>query len=398
MPGRKHLWVVVLFILVFLVIVPADPAFSNIPDTIRDKQRELEEVEKQRREEQGALNQRLNREASLKVELEQLGNRLQDLQQELERLNLEIGIVVKEIALAEQALVEAEELLSYREDLLRIRLRAIQQHGFVTYLEVLLDVSSFSDFLTRLHNLRIIASNDMRLLEEFQADRDNIQTWKDELELKRSNLESMRQQVAANEAEIERATADRVTILGNLQGEIALNLRAIQDLEDEAQQLDSLIRRLIAESSQFSGLTGALLWPVEPQTWISSGFGWRRDPFSGAQAWHGGVDIAPHGGAANYILAAEAGKVIFAGWKGGYGNTIMIDHGGGTVTLYAHMSSLLLEADAIVIRGQRIGRAGTTGFSTGVHLHFEVREYQKPSTRSFPRGGPDHRHNPMTYF
>jgi murein DD-endopeptidase MepM/ murein hydrolase activator NlpD len=181
--------------------------------------------------------------------------------------------------------------------------------------------------------------------------------------------------------------------------EIAGNLKAIEDLEREAQQLDAVIRKLIAEASnKFSGLQGVLQWPIEPPTWISSNYGWRRDPFSGAQAWHGGVDIAPHHGAANHILSAAEGQVIFSGWNGGYGNCLMIDHGNGTVTLYAHMNSLLVQAGDVVERGQQIARAGTTGYSTGVHLHFEVREYNKPPVRSYPSGGSDHRYNPMNYF
>jgi len=193
--------------------------------------------------------------------------------------------------------------------------------------------------------------------------------------------------------------ANREVMIGDLQSEISLNLKAIQDLEEEAQKLDAVIRRLIAEAaSQFSGLKGALHYPIESPTWVSSGFGWRRDPFSGAQAWHGGVDMAPHNGAANFIIAAAEGKVIYSGWNGGYGNCIMIDHGDGTVTLYAHLSSLQVQAGEIVIRGQRIGRAGTTGYSTGVHLHFEVREYNKPPVRSYPGGGADHRYNPTNYF
>ncbi|MCJ7806428.1 MAG: M23 family metallopeptidase, partial [Clostridia bacterium] len=86
------------------------------------------------------------------------------------------------------------------------------------------------------------------------------------------------------------------------------------------------------------------------------------------------------------------------GWSGGYGNCIMIDHGGGTVTLYAHMSSLLVQTGAIVAKGKQIARAGTTGYSTGVHLHFEVREFNKPAVRNYSGGDPDHRYDPMLYF
>jgi len=399
MKTGKKLWIPALFLVWIITISLALPVYAMITEEIEEKQQELEEIEKRRRDEKSALEQRLNREVSLQEELNQLERRIHELKAEQERLAGEIALVEEEIGQVELELAAAEEQLRYQEELLKRRLRAIQQHGLVTYVEVLFDSSSFPDFLTRLHNLSIIANNDLRLIEDIQAERDLIQAWKDELEQKKQRLESMRRQVADNEAELALAAEERVFILGELQGEIALNLKAIQDLENEAQQLDSLIRKLISEAeSQFSGLEGALQYPIEAPTWVSSGYGWRRDPFSGAQAWHGGVDIAPHNGAANYILAAAEGKVIFSGWNGGYGNCLMVDHGGGTVTLYAHMSSLLVKVGDIVTRGQRIARAGTTGYSTGVHLHFEVREFKKPAVRTYPSGNGDYRNNPVNYF
>ena len=395
----KYAGLLIIVLIMFIAFGWTAPADAVTNDEIEAKQQELEEIEKKRHDEKSALELRLNREAALKEELKQLENRIETLRLEQERLAVEIDLVEAEISQAEVELATAEEQLKTQEDLLKLRLRTIQQHGVVSYLEVLFESSSFSDFLTRLHNLSLIASNDLGLIEEIKRERDIIQAWKEELELKKVSLENMRRQVAANEEEMAAKAGERAVVLDSLQVEIASNLKAIQDLEQEAQQLDSLIRKLIAEAaSKYSGLQGVLQWPIEPPTWISSNYGWRRDPFSGAQAWHGGVDIAPHHGAANYILAAAEGQVIFAGWNGGYGNCLMIDHGEGTVTLYGHMSSLLVGAGEDVTRGQRIARAGTTGYSTGVHLHFEVREYDKPSVRNYPSGNPDYRNNPMSYF
>ena len=395
----KYAGLLIIVLIMFIAFGWTAPADAVTNDEIEAKQQELEEIEKKRHDEKSALELRLNREAALKEELKQLENRIETLRLEQERLAVEIDLVEAEISQAEVELATAEEQLKTQEDLLKLRLRTIQQHGVVSYLEVLFESSSFSDFLTRLHNLSLIASNDLGLIEEIKRERDIIQAWKEELELKKASLENMRRQVAANEEEMAAKAGERAVVLDSLQVEIASNLKAIQDLEQEAQQLDSLIRKLIAEAaSKYSGLQGVLQWPIEPPTWISSNYGWRRDPFSGAQAWHGGVDIAPHHGAANYILAAAEGQVIFAGWNGGYGNCLMIDHGEGTVTLYGHMSSLLVGAGEDVIRGQRIARAGTTGYSTGVHLHFEVREYDKPSVRNYPSGNPDYRNNPLSYF
>ena len=387
------------FLAGLLFLSLATVASANLTEKIEVKQQELKEIEKKQREERSALEQRLNREAALRDELAQLETRIFELREEQEKLAGEIVVVEEEILQVEEELAEAEAQLSYREDLLKLRLRAIQQHGVIAYVEVLFESSSFSDFLTRLHNLSLIAGSDLSLIDEIQAERAVIHAWKEELEAKKHNLEGMRNQLVANENELSRSAGDRNNLLEDLEGEIALNLKAIQDLEYEAQEIDGVIRTLLAEAaSQFSGLHGALNYPIEAPTWISSGYGWRRDPFSGAQAWHGGVDIAPYHGAANYIIAAEEGKVIYAGWNGGYGNCIMLDHGAGTVTLYGHMSSLLVRVGEVVTRGQRIGRAGTTGYSTGVHLHFEVREFNKPAVRTYPGGGADHRYNPMNYF
>jgi len=397
--SRKRVFTVLLLLPLVMVAFLLGPAEAVTNEEIDARQEELEEVEERKREEKSALEQRLNREAALKDELEELERRLGELEAEQQRLKGEIAEVESEIARAEEELAEAEARLSYQEELLNLRLRAIQQYGVVSYLEVLFESSSFPDFLTRLYNLSIIASNDLRLIEEIQAERALIQDRKDELEDSKAELENMRRQVAANEEEIRQASAEREVILEELQGEIAKNLQAIEDLEKEAQRLDSMIQELIAQAqSQFTGIDGDLHWPIEPPTRITSGYGWRRDPFSGNQAWHGGLDIAPHNGAANFILAAEKGEVIYSGWNGGYGNCLMIDHGGGTVTLYAHMSSLLVGKGDVVARGEQIARAGTTGYSTGVHLHFEVREYEKSPVRNYPSGGPDYRHDPMKYF
>lgn len=395
---RRHkLYVILMAILVLLTFVTAvAPAFASELDK---KQQEKQEIDRQLEQQQSSLKQQRKSEAELKGELNKLDLRLRELKAELERINREIAVTEEEIAQAETDLARAEEEFAYKEGLFKRRLRAIYEQGYVSYIDVLLGASSFGDFLTRFNNLRIIASNDQRLVEEIRAERDRIEAMKEELEQQKNRLEGMRRQTLAHQDEVSRVVSTRETVLKELQQEIARNLKAIKDLEQESQRLENIIRDLMRGSggSGGSGVSGKLCYPIEPATWVSSGFGWRRDPFTGATSWHGGVDIATYG-RANYILAAESGKVILARWNGGYGNCIIIDHGGGTATLYAHLSSISVGAGQTVSRGQRIGRAGTTGNSTGVHLHFEVREYNKPPYRYYPSGAPDHRYNPMSYL
>ncbi len=388
----EYRWLLCLSLVVLLVASAVIPVFAN---QLEEKMEEQAEIERRLQEERDNLKQQRNREMSLKQELEQLNRRLEALQQEKKRLEKEISRIEEEIFETEAELAEAEELLAMQDSLFKQRIRTIYEQGSVTYLEVLFNATSFSDFLTRLNNLKAIAANDLRLLEEIQAERDRIQLIKETLEQKKEELEEMRRQVLVNEQEIEEATETRRQVLEELQAEIARNIKAIEELEKEAYIIAQQIYEL-GGGTPGSGPAGKLHWPIAAPYVITSPFGWRSDPFSGAKAWHGGLDIAPLYGLPNNILAADSGMVILARWNGGYGNCIMINHGNGLVTAYGHMSQLLVSEGTWVSRGQVIGKAGTTGYSTGVHLHFEVWDYNKPPLRSgYPN---DRRHNPMSYL
>lgn len=378
-------------VLIFLTI-EAVPVYASLEGLEQKK----EEVDRRLKQQKSTLKQYRSREAELSDELNRLDRRLGELQAELTRVNREIGIAEEKISRAEESLAETEADLAGKEILFKRRLRALYEQSSVSYIDVLLGASSFSDFLSRFNNLKMIAENDRQLIEEVTAERDRIEREKQKLEEEKNRLDGMRRQILSSEKELERTAASRQTVMGDLRQEITRNIEAIKQLERDSERLESEIRSLI-NSNAGGGISGRLCYPVEPPTRISSGYGWRSDPFSGSSSWHGGIDIATYG-MANYILAAENGQVSLAQWYGDYGNCIIIDHGGGTATLYGHLSSIQVRVGQTVSRGQRIGRAGTTGRSTGVHLHFEVREYNKPPARYYNNGTPDYRYNPMNYF
>jgi murein DD-endopeptidase MepM/ murein hydrolase activator NlpD len=409
---RKHILFWFLLLALLFIASSVMPVYAGL---LQEKQQERQEISRELEKERKNLRAQQDREQALKQELKELDRNLAALKEEQNRLSREIARTEEEIAQTEEELEEAEERLERQDNLLKRRVRAIYERGSVTYYEVLLNATSFSDFLTRLIHLRTIAANDMRLLKEFQAERDRIQAEKVKLEQRRNELESMRRQSLAKEQEIQRTMSTREAVLADLQQEIASRIKAIQELEQEAQRLDNLIKQLISESN-LGGVVGKMAWPVQAPYWISSGFGWRSDPFTGAKSYHGGIDIATYGGY-NPVFAAADGKVIFsgistaggsyntapgydAGRSGltGYGSYIMIDHGGGTVTVYGHLSQRFVAVGQVVTRGQQIGRVGSTGYSTGPHLHFEVREYEKAPYRYYSSGAPDYRYNPMNYF
>lgn len=398
---RRHTLLVILaaILLLFTLAATVAPVYATELDK---KQQEKQEIDKQLKEQRENLKEQRRDEDALKTELGKLDRRLQELQSDLERISGDIAVTEGKIARAEVELAAAEEEFARKEALFKRRLRVIYEQGHNSYIDVLFGAASFGDFLTRFNNLRIIATNDQHLVEEIRAERNRIEAMKEELVQEKSRLDGLRRQTLSNKEEVERVVSTRETVLRDLQQEIARNLKAVQDLERESQRLENIVRDLMRGSGESGGsggggVSGKLCWPVESPSYITSGFGWRRDPFTGASAWHGAIDIGTYG-RQNYIFAAESGRVILAAWNGGYGNCIIVDHGGGTATLYAHLSSYLVGVGQSVSRGQRIGRAGTTGNSTGVHLHFEVREYNKPPYRYYPNGTPDYRYNPMGYF
>lgn len=391
---RRHKLLVILgAVLVLLTLVSAVvPAYAS---TIDEKQKEKQEIDRQLSRQQSSLRQKRRDEAALKRELNELDRRLGELQAELERINGEIAVTEKEIARVEADLAAAEEELAHKEDLFKRRLRAIYERGHVSYLDVLLGATSFGEFLTRFNNLRIIADNDQRLVEEIRAERDRIEAMKVELEEKKNRLEGMRRQILAHQDEVGRIASTRETVLKELQREIARREKAIRDLERDAERLDRLILELIGKNGG-AGINN-LRVPLAGSYRISSYFGWRKCPMNSCRVkpspycevcrgtgrnYHGGIDLVPSG--SRSVIAAESGTVVLARWYGGYGNCIIIDHGKGYSTLYAHLSVISVRVGQKVLRGKHIGTAGTTGNSTGIHLHFEVREY-------------DVRKNPMLY-
>lgn len=372
---------VVLAVLTFTAAVV--PVYASTPD-----QKQLEQqkrgVKRQLRQEQSNLGQQRNREAELKAELNQLDRRLQELQAELEQVNREIAATEEEIARAKEALAEAEAALAEKETLFKRRLRNIYERGYVSYLDVLLGASSFSDFLTRFNNLKIIADNDQRLVDEVRAERDRVEAMKEELEQEKSRLDGMRRQILNNEAELERTVASRNQVKEELQEEITRSEEAIRKMKLEEEKLKKEIQALIRRSASNRGAgsggggggavvrgSGRFCWPAACSFYVPTGraaYGRRVHPIDQYRHFHTGIDISTTGP----IFAADSGEVIWAQWKGSYGNCIIIDHGNGFTTLYAHLSAIYVGLGQSVSRGQCIGIAGSTGSSTGVHLHFEV--------------------------
>lgn len=338
-------------------------------------------------------------------ELHSVTLRYQDLQAQLQETNSAIDSVNARIgdlatqAAATQRRIEwntiqldaAKNSLKLHDDLLKKRLVDIYENGDLTYASVLLSSQSFSDFVERWQDLRLLIAANERAVRARKAAEARVAAV--EAELERTNLELQSEQEDQQRArnQLDDLASERrnlVELTAQQRRHVATQVAQMEDLSAaEEAQLEALIqqrqRELEAErrARGIAGLPPVTTGPVGTFTWpvtgtITSPFGWRSNPFGGAPDFHPGLDIAAPSGTT--VTAAAAGTVIMAQWYGGYGNYILIDHGGGYSTGYGHLSAIYVANGQTVQRGQAIGAVGSTGNSTGPHLHFEVRINGKP--------------------
>ncbi|OPZ88138.1 MAG: Murein hydrolase activator EnvC precursor [bacterium ADurb.Bin429] len=279
-----------------------------------------------------------------------------------------------EVQRASLALASAKQQFSLAQDEVSGRLVALYERGDQGYLDLLLSADDFSDMLERMEFAELLMDQDRAALVTLKERRDKVALHQSQLAEKAKEVARLRQRAAVqhNLLDIQRRqTQGKLSDVRDERHRIESELRA---LERESNAIASMLRAMQTSSAgkarynrQYSGGFGGL--PVNGR--VGSRFGMRYHPILKRKRMHTGVDIgAPSG---TPIHAAGAGEVIYAGWRGGYGNTVMIDHGRGRVTLYAHMSSIGVRVGRVVSRGQTIGRVGSTGLSTGPHLHYELR-------------------------
>jgi murein DD-endopeptidase MepM/ murein hydrolase activator NlpD len=286
----------------------------------------------------------------------------------------------------------ARKSLALHDTMLKRRLVDMYENGDVSYVSVLLAAHSFSDFVERWDDLRLLVAANQSVVRERKKAEARVASV--ERDLERTQLELQQEQAEQEQArtQLNSLASERqnlVVLASQQRHQVASQVAQMEDLSAaEEAQLESLIQerqREIEQERRASGIaeggtessgggTGSFSWPVTGP--ITSPFGWRSSPFTGAPDFHPGLDIAAPTGTT--VTAAAGGTVIMAQWYGGYGNYILIDHGGGYSTGYGHLSAMYVSNGQSVKRGQAIGAIGMTGEATGPHLHFEVRIDGKP--------------------
>ena len=365
---KKTLTIITSLLLVFTLTFGTVAAYASNESDLKDVKNEIEDKEDE-------LKEGKKEEKRLAAEIEELEVRINESENKLAELNSDIKKTEKKIEKATADLEKAEAEVAEQNENLNGRLRAMYKNGSVGFIDVLLSSGSVSEFIMNYEMVKEIYSSDKSILEELQANYDLIHEKKTELDNLQAGLVNQKQEQLVLQDELE---ADKKAV-AKKKGIVEANNEALEDniadLKAEAANIEALIQK-DQQSSGGGGSGGAeytegqFAWPVPGWTRVSSDYGWRVCPFHGNE-FHTGIDIPA--GYGESVVAAASGTVISACYQGSYGNAVLISHGGGLYTLYAHNSSLTVYPGQKVSKGQQIARIGSTGSSTGNHSHFEVR-------------------------
>lgn len=366
MKNKKTIYI---YFIIFMFILSSVSAFGNSVDRLNEK---IEEKNEQTKETSNQLSGVQNQHKSVIVQLKETEAQIEKVEKEIEDVKIEISDAEDNIFDTLEQLTEAEDNILKNNDALSSRLSVMYKNGNIGYLEVLLSSRNFTEVLTNIDMIKRIINSDVELLKFMKEQRDIIESKKIQLEIKRSKLLVLKNDVEGKQERliVSRGNQDRLRkeLLKDEQ-----ELKAVLDRhQKDAERLEKELTKLLS-AGEYVG--GEMQWPAPGFTRITSPFGYRIHPILRTRRMHSGIDIATPRGTT--IVAATRGTVVFSGVFGGYGRTIIIDHGGGIMTLYAHNSRLLVKVGQKVLRGQRVALAGSTGMSTGPHLHFEVRKNAK---------------------
>lgn len=337
----------------------------------------IEELKKKQKNATEEMKQKKNEIKAIKQETQNVSKEIAELDKKMDEATIQLTEVEQEIKNIEasikkttQDLSEAEEDLEEKQDIFNSRLRVMYKTGNVGYLEILLSSADIKDFLTRKDMIKSIADHDVELIKYMKEQRDLIETTKIELENQKNEVEISKVKLETRKRDLAKVTRAKEELIDRLIQDEKAAESEYDKLNQYAKDIEADIVKLIRVTGPYSG--GEMDWPVPGRFRISSPYGYRIHPIFKTKKLHTGIDIpAPTG---TTIVAAAKGTVIHTGTLGGYGKTVMLDHGGGIVTLYAHNSAITVSNGKTVNKGAEIARAGSTGYSTGPHLHFEVRK------------------------
>lgn len=370
-------------VLLFSQTAYAAKSMSDLKNDLASKQKETNTLKKQIQDKKGDKNDATARRQELDVEISGIEDEIDDVQAVINEKQSEINSANAKI----EGLNKDIENTSKQ---LKARMKVMYEYGNTSYLEIIMESKGFSDLFTRVAAVQAIVKHDNSVLDKYASQVEELTAAKQLVENEKQEQVEAKQLLTGRKDKLETLQAEKDQLIKQLNNDIAALEAEEQQKEKDAQAIQNEINKALeaqkkaaaaaAAKAAKSGTAvntavtykgnGKFLWPSASSTTITSKFGYRIHPISGKKSLHRGIDISAPAG--SNVLAAEAGVVLTAGYNGSYGNYVVINHGGGYVTLYAHNSKLVVKAGDSVTRGQTIAKCGSTGNSTGNHIHFEV--------------------------
>lgn len=361
---------------------------SDLKQSIASKQEAIDEATKLKNQLQSGLTDVKNiisglekSKGNLAAYISELDTSLSLAQSKILELNTLITSKEAEIKKTTEELAEAIKTEENQYEAMKNRIRFMYEHGETMYLELLVSAKSFGDMLNKADYIEELSAYDRHMLEMYQATREYVEVCKTQLEAEQVLLEEAKQDVEAEEQALETLIAEKEKEITAYENDISNREKLLQEYEAEIAAQNAEIKALedavAAEKAALAAATqrkydgGMFAWPAPSFKRISDDYGYRIHPILNVKKFHNGLDMAAPGGSP--ILAAYDGTVISAAYSSTMGNYIMIDHGDNLYTIYMHASALYVSKGEDVIKGQKIAAVGSTGRSTGNHLHFSVR-------------------------
>lgn len=353
-------------LLLMFILILTSITFAG---AVSEKENELNSINNQIKDLDTQITTKEKESNSLLYKIKLLQTEIRDIEQTIATLDGEISVHEVTIAEKESLIEEATKNIAQKGDLLNSRLRVMYKNGKAGYLEVVLGAQDFKDLLTRIDMVQKVYMHDRNLIEYMTDQKETVVVERSRLEKEKNELSVLR----SSKKERTEVLGVKLSAIGKEQKNVETDLKALEKREDnlanDAKRLTDIIKNMkLAE--KYVG--GEMMWPAPGYYGISSPFGYRIHPILKVKKLHTGIDIRiPLG---KPLVAAQSGTVVYSGWMGGYGKVVLIDHGGGITTLYAHNSKLVVTKGQQVEKGQKIAECGSTGQSTGAHSHFEVRK------------------------
>lgn len=350
------------------------PVVANLgfASEIDDKRAELNDIQQQMQEMETRKAAARQEAEEASASLNEVMVRLNELQAESNELQQKSDALQKNIDDNQAQLEEKRMQLDERMKIYSKRLRNIYMSGQLNYLDILLGADNFAEFSSRMYLLQKIISKDIAMLEDIKKSTEEIKARQEVLDGQMKEIRTTQAELDAKKAKVDEVREQRAQILYKAEEKQQESEYEYERLLALSENVAAMLRNLENAGSGApvsGGGSGQFMWPCTGE--ITSYYGWRTHPVFGTTKYHSGMDIAVDYGTP--IHAADSGTVVYSGWLGGYGYAVMIDHGGGLVTLYGHNQELNVSEGQYVNKGTVIAYAGSTGWSTGPHCHFEVR-------------------------